>query len=296
VLQSFFQEGGKVKDFDYEEKLPIGVDPGATGKDPTRNLGNALHYIRQSIVLKELRHYTPRGTPSVYLDVGCSDGSLIGLQAVIELGGFLGSFAYIGSDLRYTACKQFCQTTGQSTFQADASTAMPVHEATIDCIIFVEILEHVEDPLAAMQEISRVLKPGGRLIIATGNRHGVGLGHCLSPIIVLEKMLALVVDDLLPPRYMLEDLGGIPCWHTEFSRAEMIALGKACGFHIVSMAGYHYLPGVERYVERICRSRLHVRKYARIINAIETVWRLIPVVKLLGEHWYVVMEKADQGK
>lgn len=41
---------------------------------------------------------------------------------------------------------------------------MPFKDATFDCIICLETLEHVEDPLKAMSEIYRVLKPGGKFI------------------------------------------------------------------------------------------------------------------------------------
>lgn len=38
---------------------------------------------------------------------------------------------------------------------------MPFKDKSFDCIICLETLEHVEDPLRAMSEIYRALKPGG---------------------------------------------------------------------------------------------------------------------------------------
>lgn len=41
---------------------------------------------------------------------------------------------------------------------------LPFDDATFDCIICLETLEHVEEPLKAMSEVYRVLKPGGKFI------------------------------------------------------------------------------------------------------------------------------------
>ena len=38
-----------------------------------------------------------------------------------------------------------------------------------DCALFLEIIEHVENPIKALKEIYRVLKPGGCLVLSTPN-------------------------------------------------------------------------------------------------------------------------------
>lgn len=44
-------------------------------------------------------------------------------------------------------------------------TAIPVPDATFDAVMCTEVLEHVPDPVAALKELNRVLKPGGYLLI-----------------------------------------------------------------------------------------------------------------------------------
>jgi ubiquinone/menaquinone biosynthesis C-methylase UbiE len=44
-------------------------------------------------------------------------------------------------------------------------TDIPVSDASFDAILCSEVLEHVSDPIAALKELARVLKPGGTLII-----------------------------------------------------------------------------------------------------------------------------------
>ena len=58
------------------------------------------------------------------------------------------------------------------TFDYDASTgadivgdihAMPIEDAAVDAIICSSVLEHVRNPLLAMSELTRILKPGGKM-------------------------------------------------------------------------------------------------------------------------------------
>lgn len=44
-------------------------------------------------------------------------------------------------------------------------TAIPVPDASFDVILCTEVLEHVPEPILAIKEIARILKPGGRLFM-----------------------------------------------------------------------------------------------------------------------------------
>lgn len=44
--------------------------------------------------------------------------------------------------------------------------ALPIAGSSIDNIVSIEVLEHVRDPLVALSELSRVLRPGGELCIS----------------------------------------------------------------------------------------------------------------------------------
>lgn len=50
---------------------------------------------------------------------------------------------------------------------------LPLADSTIDRMLMVHHLEHVENPLASLLEAWRVLVPGGRLVIVVPNRRGL---------------------------------------------------------------------------------------------------------------------------
>ena len=51
-------------------------------------------------------------------------------------------------------------------------TAIPVKDNHFDNILCYHVLEHIPDDRAAMQELFRVLKPGGKVIIQTPFKEG----------------------------------------------------------------------------------------------------------------------------
>ena len=60
--------------------------------------------------------------------------------------------------------------------QADA-TAMPYEDGTFDAAFLVTVLGEIPDQDAALRELARVLKPGGRLVVGElmGDPHYVGI-------------------------------------------------------------------------------------------------------------------------
>lgn len=87
---------------------------------------------------------------------------------VLEVGAGAGSLQdiaedYTGLDISPTAWRQF----HKPFVQADAR-AMPFREGEFDAIWSVWVLEHVPNPEQALQEMRRVLKPYGLLLLHPG--------------------------------------------------------------------------------------------------------------------------------
>jgi SAM-dependent methyltransferase len=52
--------------------------------------------------------------------------------------------------------------------------SIPVEDESFDVVLCTQVLEHVDDPAAAVRELHRVVAPGGRVLAST---HGVMLYH-----------------------------------------------------------------------------------------------------------------------
>lgn len=53
---------------------------------------------------------------------------------------------------------------GPATYVADITKRIPVDDHTYDTVLCMDVLEHTLNPFAALEEIRRVLKPGGVLL------------------------------------------------------------------------------------------------------------------------------------
>lgn len=111
---------------------------------------------RKAIVLSLLDHYLPPGSRRVVLDAGCGTG---GLLEDLERYGKL-----VAVDSSEEAVK-FCKLRGHEIVQCSILDT-PFRAATFDVVIGLDVIEHLDDDLAALQELYRVCRPGG-LLIAT---------------------------------------------------------------------------------------------------------------------------------
>jgi len=55
-----------------------------------------------------------------------------------------------------------------------AAEALPLPHASVDFVFANMFLHHVDDPLAAIREMARILRPGGRLVLTDLDSHGHG--------------------------------------------------------------------------------------------------------------------------
>ena len=130
-----------------------------------------------------LKRWLPvRGT---VLEVGCGEGSNLG---VVERAGL----RLIGCDLselgvaRARAAVRRSESQGEShvpsepieLLRADAER-LPFPDRSFECAFAVSLLEHLPDPAIVIEEMIRVLAPGGRLILISPQYGGpLGASPC----------------------------------------------------------------------------------------------------------------------
>ena len=94
------------------------------------------------------------------LDIGCSGGYFL---AEAKRQGWQG----IGMDLSHEACT-LARRAGLNTVHAE-SGHLPFRDGCMDAVSFVNVLDHVADPVGSLLEARRVLAPGGVLVVRIPN-------------------------------------------------------------------------------------------------------------------------------
>jgi ubiquinone/menaquinone biosynthesis C-methylase UbiE len=120
------------------------------------------------------RHLTPGDLADArVLEIGCGRGELV--QRLLDTYGRprLVVAADFASSAVEFARRRVQQSSSRNVGWAVASMQeIPLADSTFDVVISCETVEHVADPVKALREVHRVLRPGGRLLLTTPNYLG----------------------------------------------------------------------------------------------------------------------------
>jgi arsenite methyltransferase len=98
------------------------------------------------------------------LDVGCGPGFYV--AELLEDAGAEGSAVGVDASPSMLAlAAKRCEHLPNASFAEGSATALPVPDGSFDAAISVQVLEYVEDVPAALGELRRALRPGGRVVV-----------------------------------------------------------------------------------------------------------------------------------
>lgn len=97
----------------------------------------------------------PRGK---ILDAGCGQGALA--LRLSEMG-----FAVVCCDSDPSSFK----LSGTECRRVDLNENFPFGSGEFECVVYSDVVEHLENPWHLMRETRRILKPGGRVVVAMPN-------------------------------------------------------------------------------------------------------------------------------
>jgi ubiquinone/menaquinone biosynthesis C-methylase UbiE len=98
------------------------------------------------------------------LDVGCGPGFYV--SALLDVVGSTGMVIGIdiSADMVAMATKR-CESRPNVAFHQASATKLPVEDSSFDAALSVQVLEFIDDVDAALAELHRALRPGGRLVV-----------------------------------------------------------------------------------------------------------------------------------
>jgi ubiquinone/menaquinone biosynthesis C-methylase UbiE len=97
---------------------------------------------------------------------------------ILEIGSDNGVFSYLfrqrggswkSADLDDRSVAAMRELVKTDVYNLDDGEPLPFADNEFDCVLIVDIIEHLHDDTGFMQEVYRVLKPGGQLIVNAPN-------------------------------------------------------------------------------------------------------------------------------
>jgi SAM-dependent methyltransferase len=213
---------------------------------------------------------------------------------VLEIGCFVGILSekiinqgkkeVIGMD-RLEKALDMANCRGIQPILGDLDNGIDLPDRSVDCVVAAQILECVYDPEAALEEIHRVLKPRGTLVIQVANLACL----CNRLLMVLGRM----------PHCIAVQASGSAGQIRHYTFATLRAILQANGFEVCAM----HSTIVAFPLDRFCISNLILRARKRLFPAPDrgglwpprflfskTLGRITP---RLGEHIIVVAKKSS---
>jgi SAM-dependent methyltransferase len=134
---------------------------------------------------QELGHWWFRGRRRVLVDLlrevaGPRAGSLRILDYGCGTGGNTSGYASLGAVVGIEpdpAAVRLARERGGAQYCRASGTQLPFGQGAFDVVVASDVLEHIEDDLAAVSEIARVLRPGGATIISVPAHQWLFLEH-----------------------------------------------------------------------------------------------------------------------
>lgn len=248
------------------------------------------HEMRYDIVAAAVRkHLPPRGR---MLDLGCGGGSVA--ERLLSLDATYIGVEYGERNARHVM-KKFADIKGALStrfLRADAER-LPFADGSFDVVVMSEVIEHLLRPDRATWEISRVLRPGGVLVLTTNNASEMPCRSPLThPLAYVEKALGAKAPKLVSYRpwvwpypmdreLLAAGAADVYLPHTHHIFEETRRLFAAAGLETRWWRTFEFPPPQSASAQRLAR----LGRVGRIaVDILESIAARTPLVNRLGCH------------
>ncbi len=173
----------------------------------------------------------------------------------------------------------------------------PMRPQSFDCIVMTEVLEHLVNPAQGLAACHELLAGQGLLILTVPSRHNLAYGN--NPFILLEKLLSLLDDRILPgyhnlhaqEEYNRRNPEPEYAIHYNFSHQRLQRMLGEAGFRTIHSGSFEMEIFPYLLVETLCRG--DAKRIRRYVAPLEKVITQFPVIGRLGQHLIYVARKND---
>ena len=126
--------------------------------------GRETYFVRRGIVVDHIEKNIPK--EDTLLEVGCGHGTL---AATLIEKGYTNMTLVDIDDYREDFLK------AQSEFASTdlSMEKLPLNDGSIDDVLAIAVLEHLENPFHFVREVSRVMKAGGQFLVTVPHIHSL---------------------------------------------------------------------------------------------------------------------------
>jgi ubiquinone/menaquinone biosynthesis C-methylase UbiE len=185
-----------------------------------------------------------------WLDYGCADGGYT--DALLSFGAVTAS----GIDVAADRVEEARRAHPGINFHVGSDEQLPFSDDSFDGVFMNEVFEHVADEQRTLDEIHRILKPGGRLIVISPNRGFPFEGHTVH----IRNWTSKVPTPIVPwlPKSLTDRWVTARNYWPKQMRRLISSNGFViieCGFIMPVFEGYPWVPAAaaERFRRHIAR-------------------------------------------
>jgi len=204
-------------------------------------LRNRSHpkWIRHKIILQLVEEYVP-SKEALILDVGCGPGML---AKDLAIKGYKGSGLDTSNMMIRLSKDLFKQLKKEDwNFLVGDVEKTEFKKGTFDCVIASGVIEYMFEDMKMLNEMNRILKPGGYLIINISNKLGYAsslniLTNLIKRIPYVMNFLSVIRKRVLKSEYGADNLGFTPRKHLLFTFKKSL---RVSGFEVEKNISHHF--------------------------------------------------------
>ncbi|UCG57493.1 MAG: class I SAM-dependent methyltransferase [Phycisphaerales bacterium] len=178
-----------------------------------------------------------------HLDFGCYDGAFLASLRSKE------AVRLVGVDRNREAVRKAQeQFPDLQLIHISRTVPLPFGDGEFSSVSALDVIEHVDDQIALLHELSRVLKDGGALIVTVPGQHlfsFMDIGNLKFRFPKLHRWHYCRKHSpaeyesryVSNPNGLVGDISAKKRWHEHFSRAKLERLLKSCGFTVIDFGG-----------------------------------------------------------